>query len=105
VAFRELNLLSRVGHLGHLAHLLCAPPNALHRPFRMPASLFVERHVGHAAHSAPAAEPALDLATAGVLRLVWESRFGPILIEVRDGSVYVNGQRVEPAEPQRDTLP
>lgn len=67
----------------------------------MPAPLFVERHVGH---SNRAAEPVLELATAGVLRLVWESRFGPMLIEVRDGSAYVNGQRVEPADPQQATL-
>lgn len=71
----------------------------------MPAPMFAERHVGHSAPSAHAAEPALALATSGVLRLVWESRFGPMLIEARDGSAYVNGQIVEPAEPRRETLP
>ena len=41
----------------------------------------------------------LPLATEGVLRYVWESQFGPILIEVKDGKSYVNGQLVEPAKP------
>lgn len=40
---------------------------------------------------------ALALATEGCLRYVWESRFGPILIEVAKGEVFVNGSRVEPA--------
>ena len=40
------------------------------------------------AGSVPAAE--------GVARWVWASRFGPILIEVRDGTAFVNGQRVTP---------
>ena len=44
------------------------------------------------------AEPQLPLATEGVLRYVWEGRFGAMLIEVRDGVAYVNGQRVEPAD-------
>jgi hypothetical protein len=39
----------------------------------------------------------LPLATAGVHRWVWESRFGPMLIEVIGDDTYVNGQRVEPA--------
>lgn len=39
----------------------------------------------------------LPLATEGVLRYVWESRFGEMLIEVIDGIVYVNGDRIEPA--------
>jgi hypothetical protein len=55
--------------------------------------------------SAPAlngpAEPAphqtlLPLATEGVLRYVWESRFGPMLIEAAHGEVFVNGERVLP---------
>jgi hypothetical protein len=29
-------------------------------------------------------------------RYVWEGKFGPILIEVRGGSTYVNGALVEP---------
>jgi hypothetical protein len=40
----------------------------------------------------------LQLATEGVLRYVWESRFGPMLIEVKEGQVYVNGGLVERAE-------
>jgi hypothetical protein len=43
-------------------------------------------------------EPQLPLATEGVQRYVWQSRFGTMLIEVRDGCAYVNGQRVDPAE-------
>jgi hypothetical protein len=38
---------------------------------------------------------ALPLASGGVLRYVWESRFGTILIEVAGEDVFVNGQRVE----------
>jgi hypothetical protein len=40
---------------------------------------------------------ALPLATAGVLRHVWESRYGEILIEVVGDEVFVNGCRVERA--------
>lgn len=39
----------------------------------------------------------LPLATEGVMRYTWEHRFGDMLIEVLDGVVYVNGDRVEPA--------
>ena len=42
------------------------------------------------------AEPELPLATEGVQRYVWQSRFGAILIEVKDGISFVNGQPVEP---------
>jgi hypothetical protein len=42
----------------------------------------------------PADQPALPLATDGVQRCVWRSAFGPMLIEVRDGAAFVNGQRV-----------
>lgn len=45
----------------------------------------------------PAAQEDLPLTTPGVYRVVWESRFGPMLIEVADGAVYVNGERVDPA--------
>ena len=38
---------------------------------------------------------ALPLASEGVLRYVWESRYGTILIEVAGEDVFVNGQRVE----------
>jgi hypothetical protein len=33
----------------------------------------------------------------GVLRYVWASRWGDMLIEVMNGEVFVNGQRVAPA--------
>jgi hypothetical protein len=38
----------------------------------------------------------LPLATEDVQRYVWESAYGAMLIEVRGGAAYVNGQRVEP---------
>lgn len=41
-------------------------------------------------------EPQLPLVTEGVQRYVWESRFGAMLIEIKNGNTYVNGQRVEP---------
>lgn len=44
----------------------------------------------------PTDQPALPLAAEGVQRYVWQSAFGPMLIEVRDGSAFVNGQRVTP---------
>lgn len=44
--------------------------------------------------AAPAAQPGLPLATAGVQRIVWESRYGRILIEVEGDEVRVNGQAV-----------
>jgi len=37
----------------------------------------------------------LPLATAGVLRYVWESRYGEILIEVVGDDTFVNGSWVE----------
>jgi hypothetical protein len=40
----------------------------------------------------------LPLAADSVMRHVWESRFGSILIEVRCGQVFVNGSLVEPVE-------
>lgn len=40
----------------------------------------------------------LPLAAEGVLRYVWEGKFGSMLIEVKDGRAYVNGQPVAPAE-------
>jgi hypothetical protein len=41
------------------------------------------------------AQERLPLATEGVQRYVWESRFGPMLIEVMNGIAYVNGDRIE----------
>lgn len=40
----------------------------------------------------------LPLAAEGVLRYVWEGKFGSMLIEVKDGRAFVNGQAVQPAE-------
>ena len=45
----------------------------------------------------------LPLSAEGVLRYVWESRFGPMLIEVRNGQSFVNGQLVEPANGSADS--
>lgn len=36
---------------------------------------------------------------ADTLRLLWQHRFGAMLIEVQGGRVFVNGQPVEPADP------
>lgn len=44
----------------------------------------------------------LPFATEGVLRYVWESRFGEMLIEVVDAEVRVNGLRVAPAALARE---
>jgi len=57
-----------------------------------PLHLEVIRHL----EATPQAD--LPLATSGVLRYVWEHRFGEMLIEVVDGVVLVNGERVQPAE-------
>jgi hypothetical protein len=43
----------------------------------------------------PSLQVDLPLAAEGVLRYVWESRFGPILIEVKEGRAYVNGKVVQ----------
>lgn len=42
----------------------------------------------------PADQSTLDLATEGVLRYLWQSAFGAMLIEVRDDAAFVNGKRV-----------
>jgi len=39
----------------------------------------------------------LPLATEGVARYVWESKYCEMLIEVLAGVVYINGDRIEPA--------
>jgi hypothetical protein len=49
--------------------------------------------------SADEAQAELPLASAGVQRYVWQGRYGPMLIEVIDGEIFVNGQRVEPHRP------
>lgn len=48
-------------------------------------------------HADGTPEPGLNLATEGVLRYVWESSFGPILIEVIGDEIYVNREKVDPA--------
>ena len=45
------------------------------------------------------AQSLLPLATEGVLRYVWEGRFGSMLIEVAGDKIFVNGAFVEPANP------
>ena len=57
----------------------------------MNAPLLPEVHLVR--ERAPQSE--LDLATEGVLRYVWQGRFGDMLIEVIDDRVYVDGQLVE----------
>lgn len=44
--------------------------------------------------SQPADQPNLPLAREGVQGYVWNSAYGPMLIEVRDDVAYVNGERV-----------
>jgi hypothetical protein len=51
------------------------------------------------------AQAALPLAAAGVQRTVWHGRFGSMLIEVSQGAIYVNGQRVEPHEAPAQPAP
>jgi hypothetical protein len=41
-------------------------------------------------------QAALPLVAPGVQRWVWESRYGPMLIEVIRDQIFVNGQLVEP---------
>jgi hypothetical protein len=38
----------------------------------------------------------------GDLQVVWKSQFGDILIEVKEGAVFVNGDPVEPAQGRHD---
>lgn len=47
----------------------------------------------------------LALAAEGVLRYIWEGKFGSMLIEVKDGRAFVNGQPVVPAEAAAASLP
>jgi hypothetical protein len=49
--------------------------------------------------------PAVDPRAAAVESVpptIWQSAFGPILIEVRDGAAYVNGMRVLSVAEMRD---
>lgn len=65
------------------------------RPVAVP-EVVPEVVLGEAAQGPQASLP---LAAEGVQRWVWHSRWGSMLIEARDGAVYVNGQPVEPAPP------
>jgi hypothetical protein len=47
-------------------------------------------------------QAALVLVSEGVQRYVWHSAFGPMLIEVRDGAAFVNGERVLPMAALRE---
>lgn len=51
------------------------------------------------------AQSLLPLATEGVLRYVWEGRFGAVLIEVVGSDTFVNGKLVEPAFMHENCLP
>ncbi len=62
----------------------------------MNAPLLPERLLRPAADGADDAQAPLPLAAAGVQRTVWHGRFGSMLIEVSQGEIFVNGQRVEP---------
>lgn len=46
----------------------------------------------------PSPQLDLPLAADGVQCHVWEGRFGTMLIEVRNGQVFVNGSLVSPAD-------
>jgi hypothetical protein len=54
--------------------------------------------------AAPDLQAALPLAAEGVQRFVWQMTHGQILVEVRDGCAYVNGERVEPLRETQDRL-
>ena len=60
-----------------------------------------EAHAAHATHGAHAAPTRPDAPNApnapDARRMVWHSRHGTIEIEVIGQTVYVNGQRVQPA--------
>jgi hypothetical protein len=58
-------------------------------------SLVPEFVVGHSDD----AQPLLPLASNGILRWVWQCRYGAMLIEVIGDDVFVNGRRVLPHAP------
>jgi hypothetical protein len=68
---------------------------ALNRSCAVNAPLYPERLL----RLDDAGQVALPLATSGIQRYVWESRFGEILIEVIGDRSYVNGQAVETVDP------
>lgn len=53
----------------------------------------------------PADQTALAFASVGIERCLWRSAFGPMLIEVRDGAAFVNGEQVVPMAAPREAGP
>lgn len=53
----------------------------------------------------PTDQQALPLASDDVQRYVWQSAFGPMLIEVRHGAAFVNGSRVTSIHELRAVMP
>lgn len=51
----------------------------------------------------PTDQSNLELASEGVRRYVWHSAYGDMLIEVKDGSAFVNGKRVLSVADLQDT--
>ena len=86
--------MDRAKHLATVLDGRTVVPRTRHTTFVAPrtvnAPLLPEVLMG----AQRADEPALPLATEGVQRYVWQSAYGPMLIEVRDGAAFVNGQRV-----------
>lgn len=64
----------------------------------MNAPLFAEALTRRESPAAHPQQP-LPLVGTGVQRHLWDSRFGPILIEVIADQVFVNGDRVVPVAP------
>jgi len=58
-----------------------------------------EQHVGEV----DPAQADLPLAADGMLRYVWHGKFGDMLLEVRDGQAFVNGEAVTPAPQESST--
>ncbi len=71
----------------------CADPVPVHT--NMNARLLPEILV----LSGDSAQAELPLAAKGVLRYVWQHKFGSMLVEVRDGQTFVNGKLVEHHSP------
>ena len=61
----------------------------------MNAPVLPEVLLRHGVDAQTHAQTPLPLASEGVRRWVWESRYGAMLIEVIDDEVFVNGQRVQ----------
>jgi hypothetical protein len=73
----------------------------------MPASLYQERLLrspGASIGASDEEQSELPLAASGAQRLVWDGRYGQILIEIIGGEVRVNGDVVEPAAEALDAV-